>query len=97
MKRLHTAGIAALGISATGLIAQVFTDLQGCGLESKYPVAMMVGGMVLQAVTKGVHQGGTQLIDREAGLPVDALGRVSKSIPVVDPDLEIPIIPKEEP
>lgn len=62
----HTAGIVAALITTLGLILEGLRDSQVLALLPHWlSIAITVGGIVLQAVTKGVTQGGTVLIPRE--------------------------------
>lgn len=82
MKRFHTAGALSALIAIAGLLSH--PEILNL-LPEKYAVILSAVGVILQSVTKGVQHGSTQLIDREAGIPVTPLGRLSKEVPVVVP------------
>jgi uncharacterized membrane protein YfcA len=87
MKRFHVAGVLSALVSVGGLLSH--PEILNL-LPEKYAVVMSAVGVVLQAITKGVQHGSTQMIDREAGIPVTPMGRMSKQIPiVVDDDVAV--------
>lgn len=69
--RPHTAGIVAALITTLGLILEALTDSQVLQLLPHWAsIAITIGGIVLQALTKGVTQGNTVLITRDEAIGV---------------------------
>lgn len=81
MKRFHTAGVVSALVAIGGLLSH--PEILNL-LPEKYAVIVSAIGVLLQAITKGVHHGGTELIDREHGVPVSPLGRISKEHKIDD-------------
>jgi hypothetical protein len=62
LKKLHLAGIVSAAVSVVGLLAH--PEILNL-LPAKVATVVSVSGIVLQAITKGIQQGGTELVPRE--------------------------------
>jgi len=79
MKRFHVAGLLSALVSIAGLLSH--PEILNL-LPEKYAVIMSAAGVVLQAITKGVQHGATELVDRETGTVVAPTGRTTTEVPL---------------
>lgn len=59
----HAAGIAAAGVSMLGGLITALPALAG-HVPPNYGWAVLLGGIVLQGITKGIQHGGTDLVPK---------------------------------